>query len=254
MAMYKAVMQMLIEKEIAGTSYISSPEDRAILDEMVEEINQKCGTNVYYLAELDNLRIPGAGEIVRKYFFRFSSEYIRGFVLFHMVEDNIEDCAEILYQGFLSFMNSDEYISPPGKPSPACIEVAYDNAFRRLRPRKLKQQLTELVLLPRNAFSLAFTTNILASWKVPALKDALIRYALGNAVTPSEVGLDNPDLEWYPPFDWIVYQLRFRGIRGLRYYRTPEIEDFIRNMPKTDRNIAAAIDQTIKFWDKQDAR
>ncbi len=251
---YGAVLKYLIEKEIAGTDYRYSPADRAVLDEMVKEIKQECGVSVYYLAELDSFEIPGAGNIVAKYFPRFESESVRAFLLPHVVADKIADCDEFVYQWYVHFMNSDAYISPPGAPAPAHIYVRYDNMFRHLRSRKLKKRLTELVLLPRNAHYLPLTTYVLASWKVPELKDALIRYASGKDVTPEEVGIYDVNLTWYPPFDFILRELRFVGIKGLRFYRTSEVESLIRNMPRTDRDIAAALDKTIKYWDKQDAR
>ena len=168
---YSEVLVDSIEREKKGIDYICPKADKELLRELLDEINSHAGTDYHYLAELDAFNIPGAGNIVAKFITEFSSEEVKGYLIPQMVSDKIKDCDKIVLQLYEQFRLSDEYVAKPGEPAPAHIYVRYDNAFKILKPKRLKKNLMEIAHSPRDAFYLPFTMRMLASWKMPEMKE-----------------------------------------------------------------------------------
>lgn len=103
---------------------------------------------------------------------------MKGFLIPALVADKIQGCDKLILQLYLHFRSSNEYIAAPGAPAPAHIYTRYDDAFRRLRPKKLSKDLVALAHSPRDAFHLPFTMRMLASRKLPEMKNVLISYVL----------------------------------------------------------------------------
>ena len=237
-----------IEREKNGTDYICPETDKALLHELLNEINSHAGTDFQYLAELDAFNIPGSGQIVARYITGFSSETVRGFLIPQIVADRVTDCDKQILQLYLHFKSSDEYISKPGCPAPAHIYVRYDDAFRKLKPKRLAEDLLKLAGDPRDAFYLPLTMRMLASWRLPEMYDLLIRYSSSDKLTAHDVGIyDGGDVPFYPPLEAIKRELRFTAINGLKYFPTSEAIAVIKSFAASaDQDIRTAANKTLE--------
>lgn len=244
--MYDCVMLNSILAEINQTAYCYGEEDRVLLQEMLECINQKFGTDYHYLAEIASILIPGASEIVLCYFDRFQSESVRGYLTGQLAFDKPPDCDIILYKGYLRFKNSDMYISRNWKPSPAHIHSRYDNALRRLRPRRLRKELSELAECPRDVVYLPFTTRMAASWKLPSFEKLIRRYFSAMTIPAQEFGLSEDMEDSYPQLPFMREQLLFSAISWATYYPTEENESSLRALlTDKDPNVQAAAQKAL---------
>lgn len=247
MLKYSALLRDSIEKEKAGIAFRCPEADKKLLADLLLEINHYAGTDFHYLAELDAFHIPGAGRIIMEYIERFSSESVRGFLIPALVADKIQGCDKLILRLYLHFQSSDEYIAASGAPAPAHIYTRYDDAFRRLRPKKLSEELIALAHSPRDAFYLPFTMRMIASWKLPKMKNILISYATSDAITAQDVGLCDDGKEYFPPLEFIRRELKFTAIEGLKNYPSEETIQIIASLVAgADKSIKAAANKTLK--------
>lgn len=251
MLKYSALLLDSIEREKAGIEYRCPEKDKEPLVDLLCEINHYAGTDLHYLAELDAFYIQGAGKIVAKYIERFSSESVKGFLIPHLVSDKVQGCDMLILQLYLHFRSSDEYIAAPGSPAPAHIYVSYDNAFRKLRPKRLSKELIALAYSPRDAFYLPFTMRMLASWKLPEMKNLLISYATSDSITAQDVGICDDGKAYFPPLNFIKRELKFTAIEGLKNYPSEETINVIASLATSvDDDIKAAAKKTLKALTK----
>lgn len=235
-----------IEREKKGIDYVYSVNDKCILNELLHKINGLMGTDFHYLAELDAFNIKGSGSIIVQYIMLFSSESVRAYLIPKLVADKIKDCDRLILQMYLHFKQSDEYISGAGFPAPAHIYTRYDNAISTIKPKRLKDDLINLAHNPRDAFYLPFTMRMLASWKIPELKDILLMYASEDNVSAQDVGLNEDDNNHFPSLAFIKRELRFTAIEGLRHYPSYEVIECIKCCSTdTDADIRAAAKKTL---------
>ncbi len=243
---YQKVLLDSIEEEKQGHLYRRTEMDNAVLKEMFQEINLQSGLSIQYVAELDFFHIKGMGTVFKRYITRFNSETIRAYLVHQLVTDGVEDCEGLILQMYLHFKESDEYISKPGKPAPSHIYVRYDNAFRQLKPRKLKGELINLVKNPRDMVYLPLTTRMLASWKDPRIRDILIPYLTNAEITPKDVEIEMGQ-NYYPSLEYMKRQLLFSAIGGLKYFPTEEVYTIIKRLSKdSDPDIRQAANRSLK--------
>lgn len=248
---YNKVLLDSIERERNGTDFVCPTADKVVLRELLDEINKYAGTDLQYLAELDAFNIRGSGSIAVRYISRFSSATVRGYLIPKLVFDKVPDCDKIVLQSYLHFQASDEYISKPGVPAPAHIYVRYDNAIASLKPKRLKDELVQLASNPRDAFYLPFTLRMLASWKVPELKDILISYSSVDNISAQDVGLSECEDNCLPPLSFIKRELRFTAIDCLKHYSSVEIRELIkRYTTDSDLDIKAAAKRILKHLER----
>ena len=214
-----------IEREKKGTDYVCPPEDKSTLLEMLGKINVECGTHIEYLAELDAFYVIGAGNIVVDYIDRFSSESVKAYLIPQILLDRIKDCDRLILRLYRNFRDSSEYISAPGIPAPSHIYTRYDAAFHKLKSKRIKMELLNIVSFPRDAFYLPLTVKMLASWKIPELKRILLNYLNPCVVTMLDVGLCEDGQAYSPPFSYIRRELTFTAINCLGYYPSQETAD-----------------------------
>lgn len=241
---YSKVLIDSIEREIKGLDYICPKADKELLHKLLDEINSYAGTNYHYLAELDAFNISGSGSIVAKYITDFSSEDVKGYLIPQMVSDKIKDCDKLVYQLYMQFRSSDEYVAKPGEPAPAHIYVRYDNAFKRLKPKRLAEQLIDLARNPRDAFYLPFTMRMLASWKIPEMKNILLSYSANDSFSAQDFDIDDSEQPYFPPLECMKRELIFTAINGLKYYPSAEVIDVI-------TSLATSADKDIRLMAKR---
>lgn len=215
------ILSMRMNDELLDPPY--PVEDHKILDLLLDEINSIHGTSFSTHVELASLRIPGAGEIVAKYISQFSSEFIKMELLHHMVTDKIKNCGQLLLQ-----LYADYKLKAPSMPPYPCKEECYDNAFRRLRSKRIKNELAALINNPIDAFALPLTTRMVASWKIPSLKDRFIEYVeIQNS--PMAEGLKE-----FENYDFFCRELRFSALDGLKYYPSDEVVKLLKQYTEND--------------------
>lgn len=251
MLKYSKILMNSIEREKKGLDYFYPEVDKKLLHKLLKEINIYAGTNFHYLAELVAFNIPGSGNIMEKYITNFSSESVKGYLIPQMVSDKIKDCDKLVLQLYRHFKQSEFYISKPGAPAPAHIYVRYDDAFRRLRPRRIKNELAALAFYPRDAYYLPFTMRMLASWKMPGFYDLLLSYLDGTCITAQSVGISDENERLFPPLEAIKRELKFTAIAGLKYYPSAEVTDIITSLAiSADKDIQSAAKRTLKALTK----
>ena len=218
---YGAVLQHAIYEEMAERAYAYSASDQALLQEMLDEVNQLSDYKFSYLCELRMLKTPkGCGEIYMRYFPRFESQSIKYVLASEIAYDVGKKGADIVWQGYLSYKQSAAYQSSPA------ISTFYDNAFRRMKPKKLKAELMELALDLQDFYYLPFTMRMLASWKIPEFEDVLWRNLNDDYLSKHTLGLE---AEFATP-DRLEYrrnQVKFTALEGLKYYPS---ERYIRTL------------------------
>lgn len=240
-----------IDREKNGVDYFCQENDKIVLGKMIDKINKDCGTDFHFLAEIDAFNIPKSGAIMVQYLDQFRSESVRSYLIPQIVSDRVKDCAKIVLLSYLHFKYSDEYISAPDKPAPAQIYTRYDNAFRELKPKKLKEDLLSLAYNPRDAFYLPFTMRMLASWQLPDLERVFISYLDSASITHESVGFPVLTGNYYPPLSFIRRELKFTAIDSLKYYPSKNTFELIRNCTKdSDKDICSAAKKTLSFLEK----
>ena len=241
------VLQNNIKKEQAGTDYVCSQADRVILTEMLSEINCRLGTDIHYLAEVDAYSLSGAGDIIASYIHKFESQSVRGYLLPQLILDRLPDCDKTILQLYLSFKNSDVYISKPGMPAPTHIYTRYDNVIKKMKPKRLHRQLVDLICNPRDAFYLPFTMRMVASWKSTDIYKVLQRYAQGSSFTAQDVGLPENVKNYYPSVDAMDRGIRFSAIVGLGYYPSVETMEILAQCVRdSNDDISKAAQKVLK--------
>lgn len=247
MQAYSRVILDSIERERAGQDYLCTGADKEQLKMLLAEISRLAGRKLQYLAEIDAFIIPGAGKIIAEYIYHFSSESVRGYLLPNLVSDKIADCDIMVLDLYNHFRLSEEYISKPDMPAPAHIYTRYDSAIRKMKPKRLKHELAQLMFCPRDFFYLPQSMKMLASWRVPEIKEKLIQYSSENNVTEGEIGLDL-DKVYYPPVSFIKREIRFTAIDCLRYYPCAETESALRKyVTDTDKDMRAAAKKILQY-------
>lgn len=241
------VLQDSIEREKKGIEYIYSEKDKLLLKEMLFELNASLNTNLQYLAELDLLNIAGAGKIYLNWIDKFSSETIKSILLCQIVLEKVKDSDLIALQLYNSYKASNEYIAPKGMPASAHIYARYDNVFSKLKSKRIQDELLNLMKNPRDAFYLPFTLKMLASKKLPALKDILISYLDENNLTCEIFEIDDSN-NFYPSLKFIQRELKLSCINGLRYYKDQSIQRALEKfLNSTDEDIKDATRKALKY-------
>lgn len=244
---YSKVLIDSIEREKNGLDYVCPKADKELLHKLLDEINRYAGTNYHYLAELDAFNIPGAGNIVAKYITSFSSEGVKGYLIPQMVADKIKGCDQLVFQLYMQFKSSDEYIAKPGEPAPAHIYVRYDHAFRTLKPKRLAKELVELARSPRDAFYLPFTMRMLARWRLPEMENILLSYSTYDSFSAQAVGICDSEQPYFPSVEFMKRELTFTAIDGLKYYPSEEARNIVTALAASaDKDIQLAAKRTLR--------
>ena len=252
MKLYSPVLLDAIERERAGKDYCCDEADKEILAALFRKINEYAGTDFHYLAELDAFTVSGAGDIFSDYVKRLSSQSVKAYLLHQLIAGNIKDCDKLILDMYMDFKRSSRYISEKHLPAPAHIYVRYDNSIKKLKPKRLKHELLQLAYCPRDFFYLPFTMKMLASWKIPELKDLLILYSSESNLSQYDLGIDDDGEEYFPPVSFIKRQVRFTAIDSLKYYPSCDVVEIIRQYTKeSDVNIQETAKKTLCQLEKR---
>ena len=248
---YGSILDNAIEREVSGKDYQCTEEDRLILDKMFEEINANLNSDYHYIAEIDKVPMNGCGHIMSEYVTKYKSEGVRAYILPHIWGELGKSSAELLYQLYIHFKNSNEYILSPNERTPAYITARYDTAFWKLKPKKLKLELFNLICDPRDAYYLPFTSRMLASWKMPEVEALLKQYLHGSSVTVESLHYSDKLEDRFERVASIRRELKFTAIDGLKHYPSPENIELIKKYAAdVDKDIKACANKTLKAYSK----
>jgi len=229
-----------MQRELNGEVY--DEHDHEILQKICSEINALAGTNIRFLFELDRLNVPGAGFIIAKYIGQLHSEWAKACLLDPMVQDRIPNGDKMLLSLFKAFDCSEDSFHRP-----EAHYVRYDNAICRLKSKKIKFELLALAYEPNFAIQLPFTMRMLASWKLPEMKDLLLLYLSKSSIDLSSVkGYEGVQGSAREPF--LRRKLILRAFNGLKYYPSEDVYNAI--LPFTndeDADIRASAIKAIKY-------
>lgn len=216
-----------IKAEKAGKEFIINKNDKNLIYQLLKELRKKTNVNYKYLSEIAYYKVEGAGEVVEKYIREFEDEEIKAALVHHLVDDHISEAAELILNLYLGFRSSNRFVSQPEVSAPLSITTNYDNAFWRLKPKKLRQQLFDIISNPRDAYYLPLTVGMLASWKVDGLDTLLLRYLSNGGITREELGLVDISKAYYPSYEDISRELIFTALSCLKYYNSISVASTI---------------------------
>ena len=169
-----AIIQMIRDHEaqLDATSPVVSNQDAAVLDSMIQEINEVCGSRFRGYSDMANFLIAGSGDIVAKWIFHVQSHMIRASLLFHLVGDRqngmkpVRNCADLIWRLYSEYRASSEYFDRR-------IQMEYDAAFVALRSKALSAYLVHVADNPLEFCWLPRTMKMVASWKPTGFSEVL---------------------------------------------------------------------------------
>ena len=244
MYVYNAVLRDSIISEINDKDY--SDKDAVILSQMCDQMRKASSYNFRYLTEIDQLDTSGLGDIMKEYVCKFETQYIKAVLLFKMACDKTKGCDELAIELYSQFKASDNYIQKPNAPAPCGIYVRYDNVFNKLKPKRFKRELIELAKNPLDVVYLPFTMRMLASWKIPEIKDIFVSYSKGTGITKEVFGIKDNEAD-QERFYYRKREMVFAVIGVLKYYPIDECIAIIEKYSTSDdKDIASAAQNALK--------
>ena len=171
----QSILKMIKDKEaeLDIVKPILTPADDVLMKDMIRKINDAVGSCFRGYSDIVDQYIEGAGEIVAEYIFQFEDHKIRASLLHHLIGNKtysikpVKNAAEIVWQLYTVYRDSadcDIWV----------IQMSYDDAFVRLRAKKLADRLVEAVRDPLVFSALPRTVKMLAAWKKPELEAILL--------------------------------------------------------------------------------
>ncbi len=226
---YPRLLADTIREEQEGTAYTFEGNDKDVLKQLCDEINQAYPERLHryaYLAEMHLMRMPaGSSTILLKYIYQFESESCRAVLLSCILREKakIKDWEKIAMDLYRHFRASSYYIGPPGQGfGYDVIYIAYDNAFKTAKSPEIVAELIEFMRFRREVYILALTAFAIAKkWAPKELGEIMANHLMNKHVTRADIGLPEEG-EYIPPFEWIVKQSTFNAILCLQFYPSQE--------------------------------
>ena len=232
----QSILEMIKDREaqLDIEKPILTAADQALMQNMIREINEAVGGRLRGYSDLVDQYIQGAGEIVAQYIFRFEAQATRASLLHHLVGNKtysvkpVKDAAEIVWQLYTAYRNSEEF-------AVWTIRMEYDDAFARLRAKKLADHLIESVRNPLEFNALPRTVKMLATLMRPELEEILLdaladpgkmeKYLKTPAVR-EQFGFDQQQVE-KECRRWSTTSV-LKAVVGIRYYPSERALDLLR--------------------------
>ena len=232
----QSILEMIKDREaqLDIEKPILTAADQALMQNMIREINEAVGGYFRGYSDVVDQYIQGAGEIVAKYIFRFEDQGTRASLLHHLVGNKtysvkpVKDAVEIVWQLYTAYRNSEEF-------AVWTIRMEYDDAFARLRAKKLADRLIESVRNPLEFNALPRTVKMLATLMRPELEEILLdaladpgkmeKYLKTPAVR-EQFRLDQQQVE-KECRRWSTTSV-LKAVVGIRYYPSERALDLLR--------------------------
>lgn len=238
---YRTLLAEAIIAERNGRRYCFSGKDKDVIREMCDEINETYPDYYYkfhYLSEIEQIDLPvGAGAILLKYIHQFESESCRAALIPSIITDRIyykvkyRDLDKTMMDLYLHFLASDFAFALPGSPyASSHIYMAYDNAFWRLKSKKIMPQIVERLKNRLEVMRLSITAKMIArKWAPPELGEIMANHLSNKNVTKADLGIPEASLRY---FEYIVEQSCFTAIYCLQFYPSKKNLEIVLNYTK----------------------
>lgn len=219
--MWKRVYDDFVARELSHEAERFPGNDKAVMKELCAELNDTLqpAFHYQYMFEINQFVIPGAGPIVVKYIDRFESEYNRAALVYHIAHDKVKNGDRIIMDMYYHFKNSRTYIPPAGEHGPAAIIVDYDNAFWRMKSKKLVPELVALMRNPRDLHYLPLTATRYLYKFSSEMEEIALYYLKNNPMSRKDVGLPESGT-YYPPVEDINRENTFQALTVLSKFPT----------------------------------
>jgi len=248
---YNRVLIDTIEREKSEKAFVSTVEDKKVLSDMLLEINHIFGKDFHYFAELDVFYIKGAGNIVRKYIELFPSEVPKAVLLRQMYLDKINECDKLILELYLSFRKKRDSFLVDQDNILAYVSVCYDNAFWKMKSKRIQNSLFELLKEPLDAYFLPLTMEMLTR-KIPDLMQGILINYIKNPVSSERI---NSRIKRGLRNDYIDEQIKYNSIDSLKHIMSDEaiaiLEEIILTGEKKYKDLAQKSYKCIRKKMKQ---
>jgi len=244
------LLDLAIEDEITGVSYIKNNYDKQLLKQLFFEINSQNHSNFRYVAQLDLLKIENINHIIIKYIYEFNSEHIRVILLKQLFYGDDFQKEDIAIKCYDTFKNSKEYISDIGEPSPSIICIIYDNLFSNFSSKTEKMKLLHIIKNPRDAYYLPLTLKMMSQLKIEEVKVFLLKFLNPTSITKS-IGSKYNDDKYDPSLSSIKHQLLLSAIELLKYYHTQDVYNAVKKYEFDKRiDVQKQVEKTLNHLKK----
>ena len=226
---YPRVLAYSIIEEREGKAYTFAGDDKNVLKQMCDEINQTYPDHPYkfhYLSEIAMIALPiGSSTILLKYIYQFESESCRAVLISRILREKakIKDLDRIVMDLYHHFRASPYYIAPPGGPNTSAhIYIAYDNAFRKVKSPRIVAEFVEFIKFRREVYILSLSAfSIARKWAPKELGEIMANHLMNKHVTRADIGLPEEG-DYRPSLECIIEQSTFNAIKCLQFYPSQE--------------------------------
>lgn len=244
------ILDLAIEDEALGISYIKNSYDKSILKQLLSEINQQNNTNYKYLAQLDILIIKNINHIIMKYIYEFKSSHIKAILLKQLFYGDDYEKIDIAIKLYNEFKESNEYVSNINYSAPTHITIIYDNLLSNINNKMDKEKISFLISNPRDVYYLPLTVKALSKIKNNNIKEILVK-SLNPSYITRKIGSQYNDENYDPPLSLIKYKVTLLSLECLKYYHDESIFESIKKFENhKDKEIQKQAVKTLKHLKK----
>ena len=209
---------------------LSEGNDEQIFYEILDEIESK---HPYYNNRRSFLNFKnaigkaGAGNVIAKYIDRFEDEYLKARMLYRFTEDKVPGRDRLVMDLYHKFRASKYYLGSDKPDIARCIYNWYDNAFYKIKSKKLVPELIEFAKSIAETRRLAITYGMMMKkWAPPEMEEIMAAHLLNRTPTKAEMGFEDiPDNDRLYHFE--TTQSRFTQIEVLSYFPSERNRDLI---------------------------
>lgn len=254
---YGSIIDTLIEFEMSGKGYINNDYEKAVLNELLQEINDHTDTNYRYFSELYMSNQAGIGEIVMKHIRDFPNISTRVRLFKFITSDKITGSFEYVLDEYRGFQNSNRYIVFDVFPNSGLCEF-FDEALKQTVTKKTAHELYRVISSPMDAFYLPQTVQKLSSYKIPEMEAFLWGLLKEEYPEMRDLFRIEDELKYTRDLEVVKEGLKRIAVLSLRYYPSKEVYNEVHslcNRTNADRygydEVKHAAKKTLRYLEKR---
>ncbi|MBE6617252.1 MAG: hypothetical protein E7627_04850 [Ruminococcaceae bacterium] len=217
-----------IERELESQEDYFEGNDKQLFYEMLAELDSNRSYKMRTFTELHSAVCPsGAGHIIVKYINRFENELAKSRLILRLYTDKVPNRDRIIMDLYHKYRESKYYLHADKGGIQMCICMDYDNAFYKMKSKKLLPELIEISKSIAETRRLSVTYGmIMKKWAPPEMEEIMVGHLLNRTPSKLEMGFaDGPETDKRFYFD--LTQSRFCQIRTLSYFPSERNHDLI---------------------------
>ena len=151
-----------------------------------------------------------------------------------MYLDKVEDCDSLIIDLYFSFIRKRDCFLITQMNVLSYISCCYDNAFKKMKTKKIRYKIAELLDNPLDAYYLPLTMEMITKDSPNKTKNVWIHY-IRDVITPVEMGF-RTDIEDRDSskFELMVEQLKYNSIVALKYCDGEDVMEVLDGLAKGD--------------------